>query len=342
MKPGATVGETIRLIREKRGLSQEDVSQDTRLSMSVIRLIEQDRFAELPEGIYTRNFIRTLAEYLDLDFAAIWAQLQEGRQIEVVRGKDGEDPSIWREESVPETRVRAWRPGKLFWTVFLILVLVGALLALWRLGVFENLRGGAPTPTSESPSAAASDSTPISSPATTVENAGTEELNENLLPAPATIDEDADRGGDDSAEREQAESQATNGHPTIRINDFELPPVFIAGISSSADISDLPDREGDASHFARLLQQAALLLEIEALGRCSVQINVDDRRHVARLFGEGGGRWRVEGQDFFIVSAEGAGNLRLRFNGDDYPLPASGDGRLMAFRLDTRGVLPGN
>ncbi len=51
MNPERTIGETIRGAREKRGVTQEGLSKGTRISLSVIRKLERDRFEELPGGL---------------------------------------------------------------------------------------------------------------------------------------------------------------------------------------------------------------------------------------------------------------------------------------------------
>ena len=76
MIPERTIGETIRLAREERGLSQEEVSAETRLSLAVIRKLELDRFGELPGGLYTQNYLRILADFLDLDGSELFDRVR--------------------------------------------------------------------------------------------------------------------------------------------------------------------------------------------------------------------------------------------------------------------------
>ncbi len=135
MGPERTIGESIRQAREARGLSQEDVSRETRLSMVVLSNLETDHFAELPGSLYVENAIRILADFLDLDRAALMASYRDGRGDKPVESERNAEPALWTEAGVPETRVQGWRPGRrllVIITFVLLLVLLGlALIMGW-------------------------------------------------------------------------------------------------------------------------------------------------------------------------------------------------------------------
>jgi len=63
----ATFGENLRREREMRGVTLEEISESTKISTRLLTALENDRFSELPGGIFTRNFIRAYAQYLGLD-----------------------------------------------------------------------------------------------------------------------------------------------------------------------------------------------------------------------------------------------------------------------------------
>lgn len=60
-------GENLRREREMRAVTLEEMSETTKISVRLLRALEQDRFAELPGGVFTRSFIRAYAQYLGLD-----------------------------------------------------------------------------------------------------------------------------------------------------------------------------------------------------------------------------------------------------------------------------------
>jgi cytoskeletal protein RodZ len=66
-----TLGATLRVARTRRALSLVDVAEHTKLSPTVLRFMESDRFAQLPGGIITRGYLRAYAGFVGLDPEAI-------------------------------------------------------------------------------------------------------------------------------------------------------------------------------------------------------------------------------------------------------------------------------
>jgi cytoskeleton protein RodZ len=56
----------LREAREAKGLSHRQLAEATKLSVRVIELLERDRVAELPDGIYRRSIIRAVAREVGL------------------------------------------------------------------------------------------------------------------------------------------------------------------------------------------------------------------------------------------------------------------------------------
>jgi cytoskeleton protein RodZ len=71
-----TFGENLRREREMRGVSLEEISDATKISVRALQAMENDQFEKLPGGIFTRSFIRTYAKYLGLDDEKIMAEFQ--------------------------------------------------------------------------------------------------------------------------------------------------------------------------------------------------------------------------------------------------------------------------
>jgi len=127
MNPERTIGETLRLAREEKGLTLEQVRDATRISLSVLRDLERDRFSELPGPIYIRNTIRVLAELLEQDRESLLERYQEA----VSGAKPApEREAVWSEEKVREVRLRAWRPSRRFLAVLIALAAV-VLIIIW-------------------------------------------------------------------------------------------------------------------------------------------------------------------------------------------------------------------
>ena len=54
----ASVGDYLRELRQRRGLSLEEMSRATRVASRYLECLESDRFSALPAPVFTRGFIR--------------------------------------------------------------------------------------------------------------------------------------------------------------------------------------------------------------------------------------------------------------------------------------------
>ncbi|HTS67466.1 MAG TPA: RodZ domain-containing protein [Terriglobia bacterium] len=69
-------GENLRREREMRGVSLDEISAATKISLRFLDAIEREDFAKLPGGIFSRSFIRSYARYLGLDEERVVAEYQ--------------------------------------------------------------------------------------------------------------------------------------------------------------------------------------------------------------------------------------------------------------------------
>jgi cytoskeleton protein RodZ len=81
----ASIGERLRLAREARQMTLEDVATQTRIPIRHLRAIEDGNWSELPAVTYTVGFARSYANMVGLDGAQI------GREVRGVAG--GNPPS---------------------------------------------------------------------------------------------------------------------------------------------------------------------------------------------------------------------------------------------------------
>ena len=61
------IGSALREERHRRKLDLGDVASETRIRVSHLEALEQERFDQLPPGLYRRSFLREYADFLDLD-----------------------------------------------------------------------------------------------------------------------------------------------------------------------------------------------------------------------------------------------------------------------------------
>jgi len=69
-------GENLRREREMRGVTLEEISAATKISVRFLKSIEGEDFSKLPGGIFNRSFIRAYARYLGLDEDPLIAEYQ--------------------------------------------------------------------------------------------------------------------------------------------------------------------------------------------------------------------------------------------------------------------------
>lgn len=64
-------GAFLRRIRESQGVELAEISARTKISLTHLRAIEEEQFADLPAIVYSRGFVRELAKILKLDPAQV-------------------------------------------------------------------------------------------------------------------------------------------------------------------------------------------------------------------------------------------------------------------------------
>src|SRR5882724_12188803 len=60
----ASAGDYLRELRDRRGISLEEISRVTRVSSSYLEALESDRHSALPAPVFTRGFIRAYCQAL--------------------------------------------------------------------------------------------------------------------------------------------------------------------------------------------------------------------------------------------------------------------------------------
>lgn len=102
MQRGATVGvgDALRRVREKRGLSIDEASRDTRIRREFLDAIEEDDFGRLLGDVHVRGCLRTYASYLRLSpdkvITAYAASLPEGTEPVVLSIPPQPEPVLGR------------------------------------------------------------------------------------------------------------------------------------------------------------------------------------------------------------------------------------------------------
>ena len=72
----SSVGETLRRERLRTGLDLERISEDTKISVRMLELIEGDRFDKLPGGVFAKSFVRQYARAVGADEEELVRELE--------------------------------------------------------------------------------------------------------------------------------------------------------------------------------------------------------------------------------------------------------------------------
>lgn len=90
-------GERLRREREMRGVSLEEISIATRINARFLEALENEQWENLPGGVFTRGFIRTVARFLGLDEESIIAEYS-------LASNDKPEVAVWADKPQPPRR----------------------------------------------------------------------------------------------------------------------------------------------------------------------------------------------------------------------------------------------
>lgn len=144
-----SIGGRLRAAREARGLSLQDIANQTRIPVRHLQHVEQENWDDLPGLTYCVGFARAYGNAVGLDGAEI------GREVrDRLGGRRATVPAVNYYEPADPARVPP-RPLAIIAAVIAIAIVVG--YAIWR----SNLSEVEPTPGPEAAPTAAAPATPL-------------------------------------------------------------------------------------------------------------------------------------------------------------------------------------
>ena len=75
----SSIGRVLKQEREERRVSIEELSSTTRIPRKSLECLEEDRFEDLPSGVFVRGFIKAYASAVDIDADEMLARFDEER-----------------------------------------------------------------------------------------------------------------------------------------------------------------------------------------------------------------------------------------------------------------------
>ncbi len=302
-------GEKLKSEREKRKISLEQISSSTKIGTRMLQALEEDKYNQLPGGIFNKGFVRAYARFVGLDEdQAVAEYLQASGDAPLVLNEPGGHEAASPEERARENqqnihRLEAISDGpahSLPWGLFAALLLVVALaLSFWNHRQRERARLSIPpTPTT------------TAAPSSNGASAASSEADSTNPPANSTANT----------------PPTTNSLTTASTNS--PPPGQPAPSVAPKTSSDLT--------AAALPGEFTVV--IHAREESWISISADGKTTASELL-EAGSERIVRGRKEVIVKAGNAGGVTFQFNGKK--LDTGGDyGEVKTVTFGPGGLLP--
>jgi len=114
-------GEHLKREREMRGVSLEEIAAATRINTRFLEAIENERWDQLPGGVFNRGFIRSVARYLGMDEDALVAEYDLDAKSNGSPGASARPASSAPIQQMP----RNWRPAVVAIVILALLIAAG-------------------------------------------------------------------------------------------------------------------------------------------------------------------------------------------------------------------------
>ncbi len=187
-------GEKLKLEREKRAITLEEISLSTKIGTRMLHALEEEKFEQLPGGIFNKGFVRAYARHLGLDEDQAIIDYLEASGEGLAQKAAAEAPVLEPREPAPVRQ----RP----WGIFAVVLLVVALALFFWSRHKEKSQPAQPPPKTQKPLPASGSSAGSSDGARTYADARTE-----ALPSTPAIE----RSGKDAAPISSAVTPAASG-----------------------------------------------------------------------------------------------------------------------------------
>ena len=294
-------GEKLKLEREKRTITLEQISSSTKIGTRMLQALEEDKFNQLPGGIFNKGFVRAYARCLGLDEDQTVADYLEASgdappvSTEIVAPQDEE-----RDNQENLSRLEASTGGtarQLPWGWFAAVLLVVAIaLSFWSHRRREHQRPSVPS-TATAPA--------TQSPAAPPSGASGKNKNTDIAKGAASA----------------TSASPTTGSP--------------AGRSATSAVSKTSQ---DLTPATPAAAPGEFTVVIQAREESWISITADGRTVSSELLSAGGER-AVHGRKEIMVKAGNAGGVDFRFNGQKLDIGGE-SGEVKTVSFGPHGIVP--
>jgi len=135
--PESSIGELLRKKREEMKLTMEEVYRHTKISMEVLRSLEQDDLESFESEAYLKGFLRNYAQFLKLDMDVVMMTLERQRgQMRLGKG------ALWDiEETLKEEKLKSPKLiSRILVPLLIIIILLLSILYIREHRAADELR----------------------------------------------------------------------------------------------------------------------------------------------------------------------------------------------------------
>ena len=306
-------GEKLKLEREKRKITLEQISNSTKIGTRMLQALEEDRFNQLPGGIFNKGFVRAYARFVGLDEDQTVADYLDASgdappvSTEIAPQEDGarENAENLRRLEASEDYPARHLPWGLFAAVLLVIALA---LSLWSHRRREQARQSVrPAPTA----------------------------------AATQLSGEASRGasGDESGAGSPSPASPATGSPTAGSTPSVQPASASSGKASSIAPKipqDLAPQNLSAASPAATPGEFTVLIQTRE--ESWISITADGKSAPSELLATGSQR-TIRGRKEVVVKVGNAGGVDFHFNGKK--LDTGGEfGEVKTITLGPAGIIP--
>lgn len=331
-------GKRLRIARQAKGMSQNDVASHLHLSRSMVQALENDDHASMPGPVFVRGYIRNYARLLGLDDAAVMVPFRQGQTEQPQR------PALIHSGVQPEIGSSHFVVRLVSWLIVIgLIVLIGA----WWQGHLQwngdetarTVEPAAPEPLNEDGTLRLPEPDPDQAPeqlpqiGTTVIEPGQSATPDAASPPEAVAGAQKPRSA--------AADEATAAAPATGVDaaSTSIPETDVATtpqVTAETPATEVPDVAAPETELAGGDEAVRNQIMFEFTGPCWVDIRDASRKF--KIFGEmaEGDRKILEGTPPYSVILGNSSNVRVEVDGQPFNVEAHSRGRVARFTLDPK------
>src|SRR5437868_15546992 len=130
-------GDRLKKEREQRSISLDDISLSTKIGTRLLRALEEERFDQLPGGIFNKGFVRAYARHLGIDEEQAVADYLEAAGESAPPVEPVVDiPSPLRDQD----NSKEGEPGVPWGILGIVLLVLALALSVWSYSTRESVK----------------------------------------------------------------------------------------------------------------------------------------------------------------------------------------------------------